>query len=58
MRHALVHQHHGRALKLLAKVGDDKSTKEIDNNSIEVSTWSRNFPVVSILVVALVYTVT
>ncbi|KAK2181249.1 hypothetical protein NP493_405g05002 [Ridgeia piscesae] len=36
MRHALVHQHHGRALKLLAKVGDDKSTKEIDNNSIEL----------------------
>ena len=34
----MMYGHHGRALKLLNKLAEDKPTKDIDNKSIEVST--------------------
>jgi len=37
LRHALVHQHYGRALKIMMKQSEDKPTKELDGRMVEVS---------------------
>lgn len=37
VRHAMVHKHYGRALKLLQKHLEEKPTKEQDKTFIEVS---------------------
>ena len=37
IKHALVHQHYGRALKLMMKQQEEKGTKEQDIKIVEVS---------------------
>jgi len=37
LRHALVRQHYGRALKIMMKQSEDKPTKELDGRMVEVS---------------------
>ena len=36
LRHALVRQHYGRALKIMMKQSEDKPTKELDGRMVEV----------------------
>jgi len=37
LRHALVRQHYGRALKIMMKQTEDKATKDLDGRMVEVS---------------------
>ena len=37
LRHALVRQHYGRAVKIMMKQSEDKPTKELDGRMVEVS---------------------
>jgi len=37
LRHALVRQHYGRALKIMMKQSEDKATKDVDGRMVEVS---------------------
>ena len=37
LRHALVRQHYGRALKIMMKQSEDKATKDLDGRMVEVS---------------------
>jgi len=37
LRHALVHQHYGRALKIMMKQNEEKATKDLDGRMVEVS---------------------
>jgi len=37
LRHALVRQHYGRALKIMMKQSEDKATKEVDGRMVEAS---------------------
>lgn len=37
LRHALIHQHYGRALKMMMKQSEDKPAKDLDGRMVEVS---------------------
>ena len=42
LRHALVRRHYGRALKLMMKQAEDKPSKELDIEMIEVCSMLKN----------------
>jgi len=37
LRHALIRQHYGRALKIMMKQTEEKPTKDLDGRMVEVS---------------------
>jgi len=37
LRHALIRQHYGRALKMMMKQSEEKPAKDIDGRMVEVS---------------------